>query len=453
MEGICKKTFQLDLFEPWLQGSIIVSLTDVKVYVPNAIKAGLPMGENAQSIPLRNISSVETYFGYDLKKLSAGITQIILGFILRFCFESTYMKAVVFLLIFLGTKKFLNGFKTILRIQRSGSDYFLRVPVNCKRQMRQVKRAIDKALTYEAKKTDLYIHMESLANAFADSLAGKLSEKYLRSPDCVQKTENNAENKEDYAKWLEKMADEGNTKNVLWNIIMPLYPYAVVFLLYFTAGVFTTHTTNILEEKVKQTEETETIQYDMSLRLNDYEYFYFPILQEYLDVALGNETADSHPHVNERYYSNVARLRLQDRTIFPYALLADLNQDGIPELFISICYEKDSGEDEFRLIDMYTFCGGEGKPLFNDKSMGYHNIYDICDNGTIRCNISNEDIDDITQPVEVKYYTLDESGEIAELESMLSGENGFQEFAEQYSLYEAQRWNNLDVWENPLKRE
>lgn len=447
------------LFTPWLIGSIQISLKDIKICIPNTTLGIFPLGNKMHLIPLRNISCVSLNTSYKLKIIVTGLVELLLAFILKFGFGGILAELAVAFLVFSGIYSILSGFQTSLCIQRSGNDLYFRIPINYRGKIRKAVDEINKALDYEADKTDLNIHTGSLANEIAGAMAQQLSPELLR-----RQSEEIQENKPENTTDLQMHNDEETralTDRFGW--INALQPFLLVLITYYAIVFGVNNLTarlglEVLKmrqnyDEVYSNEESGNsgeVQKELVEDLNDWEYFYFPILQEYKDAVQKELEEKDRNYVNDVLMTKLEFSSLLSEPMKVYAGLVDIDYNDIPELIISVRGNGDSDSEEYLIIDMYTFANGQGKSLFNDPEMGFQNKYDLCENGMIRCLVSDSEHPLNDQPIEIQYFKLNE-GNIIEVENVSVNEEGFGGAADKYSLYTIENWNDLSEWSNPLK--
>ena len=200
------------------------------------------------------------------------------------------------------------------------------------------------------------------------------------------------------------------------------------------------------------TDYTERTEENTAADLEEYEIFYFTVLQEYVDAVHHNLDADAAQYVEKTFLNRMEFTSLYSGGSYIFAALIDINNDQVPELFLATPEEGGSGETTYRIIDMYTFYDGQGKKIFDEAMLSGSYEYEICSNGMLRCLVGDKEHILSEVPVEVRYYRLDSAGNIQETESMTSDEEGFEDFEQKYSLYNVQNWNDLNQWENPLSQ-
>lgn len=423
--------------------------TDLQVSTCNIALGFLPLGRNSQTIPLRNISSAEVSTSYDLKKIFTGILEILFALILKFLFGGILVEIITVLAIWIGLLNILNSFNTVLCIQRAGNDYWLRVPVTSKGDILRIEKAIKKALDYEADKTDLNTHAKPLAREFANAMAGVLSEEYLRQPAASTESLQEPEAEDEI-----QLSD----RNSFSHFIRGASPFLLVAVVYAGICVINSSVTKQLGKEVAKlnpevsTDYTERTEENTAADLEEYEIFYFTVLQEYVDAVHHNLDADAAQYVEKTFLNRMEFTSLYSGGSYIFAALIDINNDQVPELFLATPEEGGSGETTYRIIDMYTFYDGQGKKIFDEAMLSGLYEYEICSNGMLRCLVGDKEHILSEVPVEVRYYRLDSAGNIQETESMTSDEEGFEDFEQKYSLYNVQNWNDLNQWENPLSQ-
>lgn len=147
--------FAISLLFFWVKGSVFVDDRFVKVNRGNTILGFIPAGKDAQTIPLKNISSAQLTSKYKVFPMLIGGIFILIALSI---IGNSFFAGLIFLLIGVGI--FGSGTLTTLIIQRAGSDYTVSVPFFEKNKMAQVQDMIDEALVVDTDKTDLSKYMD-----------------------------------------------------------------------------------------------------------------------------------------------------------------------------------------------------------------------------------------------------------------------------------------------------
>ena len=135
-----------------MRGRIDVDYHFIRTHIPNTIFWLFPAGSDDQSIPLKNVSATLLHTSYKALSLIVGAFLTLASFAL-ITDRETIMTG--FFLLLLGIALIMNGFRTILIIQRAGSNYSISVPMFEKERLLEAKDAIDEALSRDMDKTDL----------------------------------------------------------------------------------------------------------------------------------------------------------------------------------------------------------------------------------------------------------------------------------------------------------
>lgn len=143
-------SFALSTLLFWIKGHASVDKRILSVRTANTILGFIPAGSNDQSIPIENISAASISTSYSLLPLLIGFLLIVSGLT-----SITKDSFVALLMVGVGVLIGGNGIKTVLRIQRAGSDYLISVPFFEKQKMLDIKDAIDEALVANSEQRDL----------------------------------------------------------------------------------------------------------------------------------------------------------------------------------------------------------------------------------------------------------------------------------------------------------
>lgn len=101
----------------YLRGEISYDKNFVYLKKPNTILALIPLGAKKETIPVSQLSTVETNFKLSLKRLIIGLIITILGisFLSKEPFKSTIITII-------GINNIITAFETILTIQTTSGD-------------------------------------------------------------------------------------------------------------------------------------------------------------------------------------------------------------------------------------------------------------------------------------------------------------------------------------------
>ena len=139
-----EQSFSIHLIFFWIRGLISIDTRAIRVNTRNTILFGLiPAGKNQQLIPVSNVSSAGLSTKYRVIPMLIG-AFFILGSVGSF--QSDFLAGIFGLII--GLLIFGTGIKTVLVIQRAGSDFYLEVPFYEKPKMMDAKDAIEEAIFY-----------------------------------------------------------------------------------------------------------------------------------------------------------------------------------------------------------------------------------------------------------------------------------------------------------------
>lgn len=147
--------FSLSLLFFWIRGYVKVDSRMVRVSTRNTIWGIIPAGADTQNIPVKNISSSQITTKYKVIPLLLGAI-----FVLSAVSNLSSDFGVALLLIILGVLLFGSGIKTLLVIQRSGSDYYLSLPFYEKQKAFQIQDEIQEVIAIDADKGDLGLYFD-----------------------------------------------------------------------------------------------------------------------------------------------------------------------------------------------------------------------------------------------------------------------------------------------------
>lgn len=147
--------FSLSLLFFWIKGVVTVDSRMVKVSTRNTVLGVIPAGSDTQNIPVKNISSSQITTKYKVMPLLLGAI-----FVISAISNLTTDFVVALLMIIFGVLLFGSGIKTLLIIQRSGSDYYLSLPFYEKQKALQIQDEIQEVLAIDADKGDLGLYFD-----------------------------------------------------------------------------------------------------------------------------------------------------------------------------------------------------------------------------------------------------------------------------------------------------
>ena len=145
-----KVEFALSILFFWVKGSVAVDSRFVKVNTANAILGIFPAGRDAETMPLKNISSTKLSSKYKIFPMIIGILIMLIA-LSRL--GTSFFGALIFFII--GALIFGSGMLTTLIIQRAGNDYAISVPFFEKNKLLIAQNSIEEALAHDTDKTDL----------------------------------------------------------------------------------------------------------------------------------------------------------------------------------------------------------------------------------------------------------------------------------------------------------
>lgn len=155
--------FSVAFMFPWLKGNVGVDSRMINVSTMNTILSIVPAGRDNQTIPLKNVSAVNISGRIDFKSMVIGVVLLILG---MGCFTESFIAGIVWSIIAIGIIG--SSIITTLTIQRSGSNFTLAAACYCRKNLVEIKEAIDQALIYDTDKTDMSKHVDEYATAIGN---------------------------------------------------------------------------------------------------------------------------------------------------------------------------------------------------------------------------------------------------------------------------------------------
>ena len=109
--------FMTSLILFYLKGEFSFDQNFVKIKVPNTILALIPLGSQKVSLPVNQLSSVESSFSLKLKRLIVGLIVTVLGFN---TFSESFLLALILLVV--GLNAVITSFETELSVQLTSGD-------------------------------------------------------------------------------------------------------------------------------------------------------------------------------------------------------------------------------------------------------------------------------------------------------------------------------------------
>lgn len=159
------KNFETDfcssLLFRWLHGKITVTNNTVQMHIPNTLLGLIPVGAQDESIPMSNISAVALS-----KHINGG--SFFIGLLLALCGLSGASEAIFIGIFWLlvGGLIIFNSFRTVLNIQRSGSNYMISVPTYTDAsKLAAAQTAIQESLVYTEDKKDVTANTDRIIDA------------------------------------------------------------------------------------------------------------------------------------------------------------------------------------------------------------------------------------------------------------------------------------------------
>lgn len=102
----------------YLKGQILQEKNFIKFKIPNTILGFIPLGASNKTIPINQISSVDTSFKLLFKNFLIGLVVAIIGL-------STIGAGIGFIILLLGALIILNSFQTILAVNLTSNEQVL----------------------------------------------------------------------------------------------------------------------------------------------------------------------------------------------------------------------------------------------------------------------------------------------------------------------------------------
>lgn len=142
--------FSTSLLFFWVKGKVGVDERFVKTNLSNTLFGFIPAGKDQQSIPLKNISGAMLSTKYFFKPMIIGFFIALMGLT---SLSNSFFMGLILLILGIGIAG--NGIQTILKIEKSGTPYSIKVPFFEKAKMQLLNNEIHNALAEDTDKTDL----------------------------------------------------------------------------------------------------------------------------------------------------------------------------------------------------------------------------------------------------------------------------------------------------------
>lgn len=150
-------SFHLGFIRIWMRGKIVVDTSMVRTTLPNTLFWFIPKGSHQETIPLKNISSVQNSF-------SISGAQLLIGACLSYLAGSDLIRGRhslgVMIVALLGVIFICNAFRVILVIEKSGLAFAIRLPFYEKKTAKRIADAITAQLYKDTDKTDLGLYFD-----------------------------------------------------------------------------------------------------------------------------------------------------------------------------------------------------------------------------------------------------------------------------------------------------
>lgn len=159
------KNFETDfcssLLFRWLHSKITVSNSTIQVHTLNTLLGLIPVGAQDESIPMSNISSVALSKHITFGSFFLGLFFVMIGLD---GLSSSLFAALFWLIV--GGLIVLNSFRTVMNIQRSGSNYLISVPTfTDASKLVAAQTAIQESLVYTEDKKDVTANTDRIIDA------------------------------------------------------------------------------------------------------------------------------------------------------------------------------------------------------------------------------------------------------------------------------------------------
>lgn len=154
-----KVIFSTNLLMFWAKGEVEVDSRFIKTNVPNLLFDVIPVGNDKQNIPLKNVSGSTLSSNLEGKVLLVGIGVILFSFL---TFGDGFFFSLFTMLLFMaiGASIIVSGIQTTLTIEKSGKPYIIEVPFYERKKLILLDQMIHDALSQDTDKTDLNLFMD-----------------------------------------------------------------------------------------------------------------------------------------------------------------------------------------------------------------------------------------------------------------------------------------------------
>lgn len=150
------------LLLPWIKSSISINQSTLLVNERNTLLC-FPLGQNNQSIAVKNISASSTIEKYDLKKMVIGGILFLWGvtsFFNSFEYFNFFNLILSLVIAVFGFNVAYSGLICQLIINRSGSNYHITVPFFERKKIKEINEIIHQLIMNDADKTDLSLYFD-----------------------------------------------------------------------------------------------------------------------------------------------------------------------------------------------------------------------------------------------------------------------------------------------------
>jgi len=164
-------TFITSLLTFYLKGEIRHEQNFIKIKKPNTILSLIPLGSKTNTMPINQISSVETNFKLLFKPFLVGLIIAIVGLTLL---SDSFVGGVVVFLI--GAAMVINSFQTELHVNlTSGKVEYVFFLIFEKKKAEMAAEQINTLISNRMDDTNTRVHTEKQTDALIDAI-GKLKE-------------------------------------------------------------------------------------------------------------------------------------------------------------------------------------------------------------------------------------------------------------------------------------
>lgn len=160
-------SFMSSLLTFYLKGEIAHEQNFIKLKTPNTILSLIPLGAKNDTIPVTQISSVETNFKLLFKNFIIGLVVAIIGLSL---FRSSFLAGLIVLLI--GAGMVINSFQTVLCIRlTSSTSKYISFLVFEKSKAELAANQINTIISNRLDDTNNRVHTEKQTEAIVDAIS------------------------------------------------------------------------------------------------------------------------------------------------------------------------------------------------------------------------------------------------------------------------------------------